>query len=131
MTSYLYANFVKIPLKDFFIAFVALHRLRTSVSPFSLGRLGTNGPFLECSGQVFCLFFFILLNRDRAYMYVLGKQDQRKRRRIRREEKEKKVTRAGIESTAAAPSQPTRPVVSRSDHSAASKKKKKRLRDEL
>ena len=39
----------------------------------------------------------------------------------RREEKEKKVARAGIEPTAAAPSQPTRLDVSRSDHSAASK----------
>ena len=47
-------------------------------------------------------------------------REERKRRR-RREEKEKKVTRAGIEPTAAAPSQPTRPDVSRSDHSAASK----------
>ena len=46
-------------------------------------------------------------------------RDERKRRR--REEKEKKVTRAGIEPTAAAPSQPTRLDVSRSDHSAASK----------
>ena len=46
--------------------------------------------------------------------------EERKRRR-RREEKEKKVTRAGIEPTAAAPSQPTRLDVSRSDHSAASR----------
>ena len=47
-----------------------------------------------------------------------------KERREREEEEkreEKKVTRAGIEPTAAAPSQPTRPDVSRSDHSAASK----------
>ena len=46
-------------------------------------------------------------------------REERKRRR-RREEKEKKVTRAGIEPTAAAPGQPTRLDVSRSDHSAGS-----------
>ena len=50
----------------------------------------------------------------------IGLKEERKRRR-RREEKEKKVARAGIEPTAAAPSQPTRLDVSRSDHSAASK----------
>ena len=47
--------------------------------------------------------------------------EREKRKRRRREEKEKNVTRAGIEPTAAAPSQPTRLDVSRSDHSAASK----------
>ena len=45
--------------------------------------------------------------------------EREERKRRRREEKEKKVTRAGIEPTAAAPSQPTRLDVSRSDHSAA------------
>ena len=48
-------------------------------------------------------------------------REERKRRRRRREEKQKKVTRAGIEPTAAAHSQPTRLDVSRSDHSAGSK----------
>ena len=43
--------------------------------------------------------------------------EREERKRRRREEKEKKVTRAGIEPTAAAPSQPTRLDVSRSDHS--------------
>ena len=47
--------------------------------------------------------------------------EREERKRRRREEKEKKVTRAGIEPTAAAPSQPTRLDVGRSDHSAASK----------
>ena len=51
----------------------------------------------------------------------IGFEREERKRRRRREEKEKKVTRAGIEPTAAAPSQPTRPDVSRSDHSAASK----------
>ena len=46
-------------------------------------------------------------------------REERKRRR-RREEKEKKVTRAGIEPTVAAPRQPARLDVSRSDHSAGS-----------
>ena len=49
---------------------------------------------------------------------LIFEREERKKRR-RREEKEKKVTRAGIEPTAAAPSQPTRLDVSRSDHSAA------------
>ena len=53
-------------------------------------------------------------------LFILGfEREERKRRR--REEKEKKVTRAGIEPTAAAPSQPARLDVSRSDHSAGSK----------
>ena len=51
--------------------------------------------------------------------FIGFEREERKRRR--REEKEKKVTRAGIEPTAAVPSQPTRLDVSRSDHSAASK----------
>ena len=55
----------------------------------------------------------------RVYLFKPFEREERKRRR--REEKEKKVTRAGIEPTAAAPSQPTRLDVSRSDHSAASK----------
>ena len=44
---------------------------------------------------------------------LLSEREERKKRR--REEKEKKVTRAGFEPTAAAPSQPTRRDVSRSD----------------
>ena len=51
----------------------------------------------------------------------IGFEREERKKRRRREEKEKKVTRAGIEPTAAAPSQPTRLDVSRSDHSAASK----------
>ena len=58
----------------------------------------------------------IMLCREEKYRF---EREERKRRR--REEKEQKVTRAGIEPTAAAPSQPTRLDVSRSDHSAASK----------
>ena len=58
-------------------------------------------------------------------------REERKRRRRRREEKEKKVTRAGIEPTAAAPSQPTRPDVSRSDHSAASKERERERESDL
>ena len=63
VTSYLYANFLKIhllseTLKNFFIAFAAIRRLRTSVSPVLFGRWGTNGPFLGCSGHVFVFFFF-------------------------------------------------------------------------
>ena len=57
---------------------------------------------------------------DDNFITCALEREERKRRR-RREEKEKKVTRAGIEPTAAAPSQPTRLDVSRSDHSAASK----------
>ena len=47
--------------------------------------------------------------------------EREERKRRRKEEKEKKVTRAGIEPTAAAPSQPARLDVSCSDHSAGSK----------
>ena len=44
-----------------------------------------------------------------------------RREREREEEREGEVARAGIEHTAAAPSQPARLDVSRSDHSAGSK----------
>ena len=57
---------------------------------------------------------------QRCLAILVFEREERKRRR--REEKEKKVTRAGIEPAAAAPSQPTRLDVSRSDHSAASKR---------
>ena len=43
--------------------------------------------------------------------------EREERKKIRRQEKEKKVTRAEIEPTAAAPSQPARQDVSRSDDS--------------
>ena len=56
--------------------------------------------------------------REENYRFL---QERRSRKRRRREEKEKKGTRTGIELAAAAPSQPTRLDVSRSDHSAASK----------
>ena len=46
-------------------------------------------------------------------MVLKERRERRRRRRRRREEKDKKVTRAGIEPTAAAPSQPARLDVSR------------------
>ena len=54
----------------------------------------------------------------RSHQVASFEREERKRRR--REEKEKKVTRAGIEPTAAAPSQPARLDVSRTDHLAGS-----------
>ena len=64
---------------------------------------------------------YCLGSHNGAKTALLRSFEREERKRRRREEKEKKVTRAGIEPTATAPSQPTRLDVSRSDHSAASK----------
>ena len=72
-----------------------------------------------CFGHPTAFCFLPGVNDYQIVLETSLEREERKRRR--REEKEKKVTRAGIEPTAAAPSQPTCLDVSRSDHSAASK----------
>ena len=84
----------------------------------SAGDFPTSNPMAESRFQT-RLKHLRDFHRHSHWLYI---QQQEKYRLWKR------VTRAGIEPTAAAPSQPTRLDGSRSDHSVASKK---RLRDEL
>ena len=79
VTSYLYANFVKIPLlsetlKDFFIAFVLLIIFVLPFRPFHLEDWARTGLFLDVAGRYLSFFFFFYLARPRPRIHVcLGK----------------------------------------------------------